>query len=172
VRKARVKSWAALHNRVDNMYKFDNPHLPTLQPWINASGRASRQIFVRNPYYHRVDARGLQLPYIDIVEMNIVGGGLIAAKANAGEVDLQARGLDFPDISILKKGESDGGSYRTFLWGNGAASQIAIYPNLNFNDPVWRRVDRMRFTVLTPNPGTRNSISRLARFTSTGNTAR
>lgn len=142
VRKARVKSWAALHNRQDNMYKFDNPHLPTLQPWINASGRASRQIFVRNPYYHRVDARGLQLPYIDIVEMNIVGGGLIAAKANAGEVDLQARGLDFPDISILKKGESDGGSYRTFLWGNGAASQIAIYPNLNFNDPVWRKVMR------------------------------
>lgn len=141
-RKARVKSWAALHNKRDNMYKYDNPALPTLQPWINASGRSSRQIFVRNPYYHRVDARGIQLPYIDVVEMNIVGGGLIAAKTNAGEVDLQARGLDFPDISILKKGEADGGNYRTLLWANGAASQIAVYPNLNFNDPVWREVMR------------------------------
>jgi peptide/nickel transport system substrate-binding protein len=142
VRKARVKSWAALHNKRDNMYKFDNPQQPTLQPWINATGSTSRQVFVRNPYYHRIDARGVQLPYIDVVEMNIVGGGLIAAKANAGEVDLQARGLDFPDISILKKGESDGGNYRTLLWGNGAASQIAIYPNLNFRDPVWRDIMR------------------------------
>ncbi|APE45508.1 peptide ABC transporter substrate-binding protein [Sulfitobacter alexandrii] len=141
-RKARVKSWAALHNRVDAMYKFDNPQQPTLQPWINASGTTSRQVFVRNPYYHRIDARGVQLPYIDVVEMSIVGGGLVAAKANAGEADLQARGLDFPDISILKKGEADGGNYRTLLWGNGAASQIAIYPNLNFNDPVWREVMR------------------------------
>ena len=142
VRRARVKSWAALHNKRDNLYKFDNPALPTLQPWINASGRSSRQLFVRNPYYHRIDARGVQLPYIDVVEMTIVSAGLIAAKANAGEVDLQARGLDFPDISILKKGESDGGDYRTLLWANGAASQIAIYPNLNFRDPVWREVMR------------------------------
>ena len=141
-RKARVKSWAALHNKRDSMNKFDNPQLPTLQPWMNASGRTTRQLFVRNPYYHRIDSRGVQLPYIDVVEMNIVAGGLIAAKANAGEVDLQARGLDFPDVSILKKGETDGGNYRTLLWGSGVASQIAIYPNLNFNDHVWREVMR------------------------------
>ena len=143
VRRARVKSWAALHNKRDNMNKFDNPDLPTLQPWINATqSGSSRQLFVRNPYFHRLDARGVQLPYIDVVEMTIVSGGLVAAKANAGEVDLQARGLDFPDISILKKGEQDGGNYRTLLWKNGAASQIAIYPNLNFADPVWRDVMR------------------------------
>ena len=142
VRRARVKSWAALHNKRDNMYKFDNPDQPTLQPWINASGRTSRQLFVRNPYYHRVDARGVQLPYIDVVNMTIVSGGLVAAKANAGEVDLQARGLSFPDIAILKKGETDGGNYRTLLWASGVANQIAIYPNLNFRDPVWREVLR------------------------------
>ena len=142
VRAARVKSWAALHNRRDNMYKFDNPQLPTLQPWINASGKTSRQLFVRNPYYYRIDARGVQLPYIDVVNMTIVGGGLVAAKSNAGESDLQARGLSFPDVAILKKGEQDGGNYRTFLWASGVASQIAIYPNLNFRDPVWRDVMR------------------------------
>jgi peptide/nickel transport system substrate-binding protein len=74
--------------------------------------------------------------------MTVVGAGLVAAKSNAGEADLQARGLDFRDISILKKGESDGAPYRTFLWANGAASQIALYPNLNFADPVWRKVMR------------------------------
>ncbi|MEM8656229.1 MAG: ABC transporter substrate-binding protein [Pseudomonadota bacterium] len=139
----RVRGWAPLHNKLDNMYKFDNHELPTLQPWKPAStGAAMRHLFVRNPYFHRVDARGTQLPYIDIVEMDIVGSGLVAAKANAGETDLQARGLDFRDTSILKKGEADGAPYRTHLWSNGAASQIAIYPNLNFADPVWREVIR------------------------------
>ncbi|MEM1075368.1 MAG: ABC transporter substrate-binding protein [Pseudomonadota bacterium] len=143
IKKARVRTWAALHNDKDNMYKFDNPNLPTLQPWMNASKTdSSRKLFVRNPFYHRIDTRGVQLPYIDIVEMTIVGGGLIAAKANAGEVDLQARGLSFPDISILKKGEVDGAGYRTLLWANGAANQITIYPNLNFADPVWREIMR------------------------------
>nr|WP_227271720.1 ABC transporter substrate-binding protein [Roseobacter sp. H9] len=143
IKKARVRTWAALHNDRDNMHKFDNPALPTLQPWMNATNNNStRQLFVRNPYYHRIDARGVQLPYIDVVNMTVVGGGLIAAKANAGEVDLQARGLDFPDISILKKGEVDGAGYKTLLWANGAANQITIYPNLNFADPVWREVIR------------------------------
>ena len=143
IKKARVKTWAALHNKRDNMYKFDNHKLPTLQPWVNATtGKKVRHLFVRNPYYHRIDANGVQLPYIDVVEMEIVGGGLVAAKSNAGQADLQSRGLGFRDIAILRKGEADGGNYRTYLWGNGTASQIAIYPNLNYNDEVWRKVLR------------------------------
>ncbi|SMP03314.1 ABC transporter substrate-binding protein [Shimia sagamensis] len=140
--EARVRSWAALHNRQDNMYKFDNPDLPTLQPWMMATKDGkSRFLFVRNPYYHRVDTSGVQLPYVDVIEMQVVAPGLVAAKANAGEVDLQARGLDFKDAAILKKGEASGG-YKTKLWGNGTASQIAIYPNLNYNDDGWREVMR------------------------------
>jgi peptide/nickel transport system substrate-binding protein len=97
--------------------------------------------------------------------MTIVSGGLVAAKANAGEVDLQARGLDFPDISILKKGEADGGNYRTLLWGNGAASQIAIYPNLNFADPVWRAVMRdVRFRRALSHGIDRRMINRALYF--------
>lgn len=143
INKMRVHGWAAMHNKLDNMYKFDNPDLPTLQPWMSvATNKSSRRFFVHNPYYHRIDTAGVQLPYIDTIEMSIVGAGLIAAKSNAGEADLQARGLSFKDMSILKKGEVDGDVYRTLLWANGAASQIAIYPNLNYTDPVWRKVLR------------------------------
>ncbi|SHJ49434.1 peptide/nickel transport system substrate-binding protein [Shimia gijangensis] len=142
LREKRVRSWAALHNKSDNLYKFDNASLPTLQPWMLATKDGkSRFLFVRNPFFHRVDTAGTQLPYLDIVEMNVVSGGLVAAKANAGEVDLQARGLDFKDIAILKKGEKQGG-YHTLLWGNGTASQIAIYLNLNYNDEGWRNLMR------------------------------
>ncbi len=143
IKMKKVRSWASLHNKVDNMYKFDNIDLPTLQPWIiGEKSTKSRRIFTRNPYYHRIDTNGVQLPYIDRVEMSVVGAGLVAAKANAAEVDLQARNLDFKDISILKKGEKDSGKYKTQLWASGVASQIAIYPNLNFADPVWRKTLR------------------------------
>nr|WP_233270659.1 ABC transporter substrate-binding protein [Chachezhania sediminis] len=140
---AKASSWAALHNKLDNMYKFDNPELPTLQPWVNAdTGNKIRHRFVRNPYYHRIDSTGQQLPYIDAVEMEIVAGGLVAAKSYAGEVDLQGRGLDFADIPVLKKGEKENGTFKVLLWPTGVASQLAIYPNLNVDDPVWREVLR------------------------------
>ncbi|MEQ1889209.1 MAG: ABC transporter substrate-binding protein [Alphaproteobacteria bacterium] len=142
VRKAKVHSWAALHNRQDNMYNFDNVALPTLQPWVNmTSSPASRYILARNPYYHRVDQNGRQLPYIDQVVMTVVESRLIPAKSTAGETDLQARGLSFSDITVLKKGEARG-SYVTRLWPIATGSQIALYPNLNYERPVFRQLLR------------------------------
>ncbi|MEM1346538.1 MAG: ABC transporter substrate-binding protein, partial [Pseudomonadota bacterium] len=37
VETANAKRWAKLHNRRDNLYRFDNPDLPVLQPWLNTS---------------------------------------------------------------------------------------------------------------------------------------
>lgn len=139
----KVSSWAALHNKYDNMYKNDNHALPTLQPWRLATKKGkTRFLFERNPYFHRMDAEGHQLPYIDQVEMAVVGAGLIATKTNAGEADLQARGLSFKDISVLKRGEKQGGNYTTRLWPTGVASQIALFPNLNYNDEAFRTLFR------------------------------
>ena len=47
--------------------------------------------------------------------MDVAAGGLMAAKANAGEADLLFRGLSMSDIPILKEGEKAKG-YRTLLW--------------------------------------------------------
>ncbi len=142
VEASGARSWAALHNRRDDMYTFDDPRLPTLQPWMNTTERNSqRYILARNPFFHRFDPEGRQLPYADGMEMTVAAGGLIPAKTNRGESDLQARGLSFADAPVLKKGEK-GGGYRTLLWTSGYASDIALYPNLNYNDPVWRAVLR------------------------------
>lgn len=137
-----ASSWAAYHNKKDNMYKFADASLPTLQPWLNSGKKtSSRVIFDRNPYFHRVDQAGHQLPYIDRVEMQIAASGVLPAKTNAGEADLQSRSLNFDDISILKRGEAEGG-YSTQLWSSGNASQIAIYPNLNYADKEFRDLFR------------------------------
>ena len=132
------RGWAAIHNREDNMYQYDNPALPTLQPWINITKPPSdRFVAVRNPYFHRIDANGRQLPYIDRVVLAVAEGKLIPAKTGAGESDLQARDIQFNNYTFLKKGEKTN-NYRTFLWKTARGAHFALFPNLNVNDPVWR----------------------------------
>lgn len=141
---ARARSWAALHNALDNMYRGDNPDLPSLQPWIpTAEGGETRVVWRRNPFYHRVDASGRQLPYIDSLDMNITAAGLIPTKTQVGEVDLQAKGLPFSEAAALKAGEAERG-YRLLVWRHGVASEVAIYPNLNHVDPGFRALFRDR----------------------------
>jgi len=136
------RSWARVHNKQDNMYRFDNPDLPTLQPWMNTTKPpADRFVAARNPYFHRVDAQGRQLPYIDRIEMLVADGKLIPAKTGAGESDLQARDIQFNNYTFLKKSEKPN-EFRTLLWRTAKGSHFALFPNLNVNDPVWRQVFR------------------------------
>jgi len=142
VASAKVNSWAALHNRMDAEENNDNPDMPTLQPWIARTAMpANRFIFRRNPYFHRVDVAGNQLPYIDGIEVLIADAGLIPAKAAAGEADLQARGISFADITSLKANEAKG-NYRVLTWPIAKGSHLALFPNLNANDATWRALLR------------------------------
>jgi peptide/nickel transport system substrate-binding protein len=136
------RRWSAVHNRMDNLYEGDNPDLPTLQPWVNTTRPpADRFVAMRNPYFHRVDERGRQLPYIDRLVLAIADAKLIPAKAGAGDADLQARDLNFNNYTFLKQGEKLNG-YRTLLWRAGRGAHFALLPNLNVNDPVWRKLLR------------------------------
>ncbi|MHA7773634.1 ABC transporter substrate-binding protein [Roseibium sp. M-1] len=138
----KARSWAPLHAKKDDMYDAQNVDLPSLQPWIRKRDDSDlRFVLERNPYYHRVDSAGQQLPYIDHVVMTVADGKLIPAKAQAGESNLQARNLSFADITVLKKGEKDN-DYVTALWSNTKGSEISILPNLTVKDPVWRELMR------------------------------
>ena len=136
------RRWSAVHNRMDNLYEGDNPDLPTLQPWRNTTRPpADRFVAVRNPYFHRVDEKGRQLPYIDRFVLAIADSKLIPAKAGSGDADLQARDLNFNNYTFLKQGEKTN-NYRTLLWRPGRGSHFALFPNLNVNDAVWRTLLR------------------------------
>lgn len=142
VEEARQKSWQQLHNRKDDLTEFNNPALPTLQPWIPVTQPPSeRFVFVRNPYYHRVDPEGRQLPYIDRVVMGVADAKLIPAKVGAGEADLQARYLRFDNYTFLKQAAPRNG-LEVRLWTTGVGSQVALFPNLNTTDPEWRALNR------------------------------
>jgi peptide/nickel transport system substrate-binding protein len=136
------RNWASVHIARFRPYKNINPDLPTLQPWINRTSPPSQRfVFERNPFFHRVDENGLQLPYIDRVVLNIADGKLIPAKTGAGESDLQARHINFSDYTFLKKNEKRTGR-KVLLWDTTLGSHIALYPNLNVTDPVWRELVR------------------------------
>ena len=140
--EAGSRSWAGLHQKKDEQFRFDNPDLPTLEPWKNTTPLPStRFVLERNPYFHRVDSTGRQLPYIDRIIVGITDDKLIPAKAGAGDVDLQVRYLRFDNYTFLKQSEKRN-QYHVRLWEKALGSQIALYPNLNAEDAEWRRLMR------------------------------
>ncbi|HIO37467.1 MAG TPA: ABC transporter substrate-binding protein [Rhodospirillales bacterium] len=142
VKKAKKRNWVALHYIVGQQYKNVNPELPSLQPWVLVTKPPAKRFnFLRNPYYHRVDMNGRQLPYINDVKVNVTSSKLIPIKAGAGETDLQSRGLNFTNYTLLKKSEKKFG-YSTKLWRTAKGARWAIYPNLNFRDMEWRKLFR------------------------------
>jgi peptide/nickel transport system substrate-binding protein len=138
VAQVNVSDWTRLHMRQARQYRPENPELPTLDPWRNSTEPPADQFeFVRNPFFHRVDAEGRQLPYADRVVMTMGSTDLIPAKAGAGDADLQARYIRFDNYTFLKNAEERIG-IKVHLWKSGGGSAVALLPNLNAIDPVWR----------------------------------
>ena len=135
-------SWVQIYRRLDVMYANDNVDLPSLNPWVNTTpSPAQRYVFVRNPFYHRIDEKGQQLPYIDRVIFTQAATNLVPAKAGLGEADLQPRYLNMRDYTFLQKSAKSSG-VEVRLWESGSGSQLALYPNLNANDEDWRKLMR------------------------------
>jgi peptide/nickel transport system substrate-binding protein len=131
-----------IYRRLDVMYANGNIDLPSLNPWVNTTpSPAQRYVFVRNPFHHRIDEKGQQLPYIDKVIFTQAATNLVPAKAGLGEADLQPRYLNMRDYTFLKKSARNSG-VDVRLWESGSGSQIALYPNLNANDSEWRKLFR------------------------------
>ena len=142
VAAAKADSWTALHTRMQRQRRPENPDLPSLQAWYNTTASPSeRYVWARNPYFHRVDSEGNQLPYINELVMDIVSDEVIAAKTGGGESDLQARYIRFDNFTFLKEAEEKHG-FHTYLWSTGKGSQVALFPNLNAQDTVWRGLMR------------------------------
>jgi peptide/nickel transport system substrate-binding protein len=139
IKANKEKKWTGLHINKSRQYRPENPDLPTLDPWRNTTKPPAEQfVFERNPYFHRVDKEGHQLPYIDRFVLNISSSSLIPVKTGAGEADLQGNFISFGDYTFLKEAEHDH-PIRVKLWENGRGSRIALFPNLNYEDDVWRK---------------------------------
>ena len=138
----RVDDWRGLHIKMSRQNRPENPDLPTLEAWRPRTAPPAEQfVFERNPFFHRVDEKGVQLPYIDRVVMNVSSPDLISAKTATGESDLQIANLDFVDYTLLKDAEA---TYPidVMLWKRTLGSRVALIPNLTCADEGWRKVLR------------------------------
>ena len=134
--------WANIFRRQDVMYGNSNIDMPSLNPWVLATPYpAQRYVFARNPYYHRIDEKGQQLPYINDVILTVAATNLIPAKAGLGEADLQPRYLNMRDYTFLQKSAKTSG-INVYMWESGSGSQIALFPNLTATDEGWRKLMR------------------------------
>jgi peptide/nickel transport system substrate-binding protein len=175
VKIARVRDWGSLHERYSRMYRPENPDLPTLDPWRPTTPLPAEQfVFQRNPYFHRVDTNGRQLPYVDEVTLTIGTNALIPAKAAAGEADLQARYIAFENYTFLKDA-SKRMNFEVKLWKRAEGAYFALMPNLNAIDPVWRDLNRdLRYRRALSVAINRQDINKVIFFglaTVAGNTA-
>lgn len=140
IKEQGVEDWVALHQKMSRTVRPENPDLPTLDAWRpRTAPPAGRFVFERNPYYHRVDENGLQLPYIDRILMDVSSSDLIAAKTGTGESELQFSNLDFADYTFLKNAEQRY-PLTVDLWKRIQGTRVCLMPNLNCKDEVWRKL--------------------------------
>ncbi len=134
----RVDDWQGLHQKMSRTNRPENPDLPTLEAWRPRTPPPSEQfVFERNPYFHRVDQTGTQLPYVDRMVLDVASADIIAAKTATGESDLQVVGVDFPDYTLMKQAEKLH-PLHVSLWRRTQGSSVSLLPNLNCTDDVWR----------------------------------
>ena len=98
------------------------------------------QQFVRNPYFHKVDSAGNQLPYIDRLTYKAISDFNVAAvETIAGEIDygiIQYRATQFP---VLKQNEANAPIYVGDNI-NDKGAEMALFFNMTHPDPVLRSV--------------------------------
>ena len=102
---------------------WENPDFPVLFAWhVESFTAGSRTVFVRNPYYWKVDPEGNQLPYIDKIDVvEIPDKEVRVLELSTGRYEASFRGTDDPnDIPFLLEQAEAGGYHLQEGWMNGA----------------------------------------------------
>jgi len=112
---------------------------PTMQAWIMTESTTTHRVFVRNPYYWKVDTAGNQLPYIDKIVSTVVDWEIYQMKVISGEADVAFMNTWFENYSLYKENEEAGG-YTVTLIPGAMAAEVGFGVNLTHPDPVLREI--------------------------------
>ena len=112
----------------------DGPYAPSMRSHYLVKRTPTLITLQRNPYYHKVDSAGQQLPYIDRVEAEISENlDVMTAKVATGQKDFSGYSLDTQDFPLFKLGERTSG-IRALVWNRIHGSDVIIRPNYNIDD--------------------------------------
>lgn len=123
--------------------RWNNTERPALWPWIPEQlfGEGEQLVWVRNPYYFKVDPEGSQLPYIDrLVHSVIQDEEVMLLRATEGEIDMQDRTFNSPSNKPVLARARDEGNFRFVDEPPTNSVTIAIALNLTHQDPAKREM--------------------------------
>lgn len=120
-----------------------NPDLPRLSAWVNTTPKPETSaVFVRNPYYWKVDTEGRQLPYMDRMEVIIYQDREVMLLAGMnGEFNWESQIISAPDFPILSQNEQRGG-YTVHRYTRPVP--MVVFFNYDSSDPVLGPIVRDR----------------------------
>jgi len=119
---------------------------PSLHSYVLSQVGANYFRLERNPYYWRTDEEGNQLPYIDEVDIQVVGQELYHGQVASGEADFAARRTNLKNLALYVSGE-ERGNYETRLWNAVGDGDYIVLLGHTTSNPVNReliRNDRFR----------------------------
>ncbi|MDA0790874.1 MAG: ABC transporter substrate-binding protein [Proteobacteria bacterium] len=134
-------TWMAFVDAQRNARIEESVDVPTLRAYRVVSRTPIMMRFERNPYYHKIDPAGQQLPYIDAIDAEVIldNAELVTAKASTGQLDFAAFTLRTQDIPLLKLGERTG-KVKVNIWRRLHTSDVVIQPNYNHEDQRLREL--------------------------------
>jgi peptide/nickel transport system substrate-binding protein len=116
---------------------------PQLNPWLLSEIGADSVLWVRNPYFWKVDTEGNQLPYIDsVLAIRVAPGNsdIIPLRVMSGDLDLGFGSLSISDFPVYKRNEDSGG-YKAYLGPDrNTSTALGFSLNLTHEDPVLREI--------------------------------
>lgn len=122
---------------------WNNPDKPVLHAWIveRPVNEGTLTSLTRNPYYWKTDSDGAQLPFIDQLELEVVGEDeVMLLKALNGEIDFHERHFNTDqNRPVLAEGREDG-QYEFVDVDTTHMNRLIIALNLNHNDEQIREI--------------------------------
>lgn len=112
---------------------------PVLYPWHRVEGPSGVIVMERNPYYHKVDEQGRQLPYINQIKtFEVSDNEMVQMKIITGEVDYLRDGTSLSKMPLYKENAEKGG-YRVELLKRHTVPTILFF-NQTYDDPIYQEV--------------------------------
>jgi peptide/nickel transport system substrate-binding protein len=126
--------------------RWSNPDKPVMDPWVIStpySGGGTQVVLRRNPYFWQVDPAGNQLPYIDSVNMKVIGDiQTMLLAAIGGQFDLLVRHINtINNKPVLAQHAAEGG-YSLVTLSPTDSSAMALWFNETELDPKLRPLMR------------------------------
>ncbi|WP_420548779.1 ABC transporter substrate-binding protein [Curvivirga sp.] len=123
----------------DKAAKIGRAVVPTLESFIVVEENAEGRKLVANPYFHMVDTKGQQLPYLnEIVETYVSDKEVQNLKIMNGEVVWKQQAVFLEDFPLLKENEGKGGYNIQFAPTFG--ENVFYSFNRTHQDPVLREI--------------------------------